>query len=55
MSKCEIIKADYIFKLEDEINNFIKNKQVIDISMCIRPFDGINTTDSYYACIIYED
>ena len=58
MNRCIIIKANNIFGLEDEINEFIKDLKVVSISMNIQ--EHKNFADCYYACIkslckIYKD
>ena len=53
MSKCKIIQANDVYKLQYEINNFIEDKQVLSTSMAIRSFNF--ESDHFYACIIYEE
>ena len=55
MSKCEIIEANSYAELEEEINDFIKDKNVTSISMTIRAWDGLYSQDNYFACIVYKD
>lgn len=53
MNRCKIIKTSTRFELEEHINKFIADKNVISVSMEIRPFKHVG--DMYYACIIYEE
>ncbi len=57
MSKCKIIKANSYVELEEKINDFIKDKNVTNINMPIRAWDGHYKyyLDDYFACITYKD
>lgn len=50
MHKVKVIKEFYTKYLETEINNFIKNKKVINVSCCFN-----NSTKEYTAVIHYQD
>ena len=49
MSRCKVIWETEYHNLENSVNEFIADKQVIDISMTV------DTSRNYYACIIYEE
>lgn len=50
MNKVKVIKEFYTKYLETEINNFIENKKVINVSCCFN-----NSTKEYTAVIHYQD
>lgn len=51
--KCKIIKANNYIELQEKINDFIKDKNVTNISMSIRAWDGVYNQDDWFACIVY--
>lgn len=55
MTKCKILKNIIKDILENNINNFIEDKKVINISLAINPQKDKHSYNEYYACITYEE
>lgn len=51
IAKCKIFEYDSRIRLEDEINNFIKTKTVISISLGVQKH---GYRDYYTAIVLYE-
>lgn len=51
IAKCSIFEYDSWIRLEDEINNFIKTKTVINISLGVSKH---GYRDYYTAVVLYE-
>lgn len=49
--KVELIKADIISKLEKDINEFIKDKDVVNVTISHNGSDY----NGYLACILYRN
>ena len=51
IAKCKTFEYDSLIRLEDEINNFIKTKTVISISLGVQKH---GYRDYYTAVVLYE-
>lgn len=51
--KVKIFSYNYTNDLEEQVNNFIKDKEVIDIKFQVN-YTGINTNTKYSAFIMYK-
>lgn len=54
--KCTILESKNKYDLEERINNFIKDKNDVQISISYSEYyDSLTINRKYVACVTYED